>query len=513
MKETALPSPAKAAPGPSPRRRRWSRIAALACFGVPVVYLATVLALQPADHLGPPTLKGPGGTEIRLERLLYDDFDMAAIALRGLNASLGRTPGRTGADGKPSEPAQIWYFDFNDRLDEPPRPLSDRFFLEYPPTLLPLFELPWLRGPGVAAVPPVVLEARQHDIVWHEPRQGSEVVLWTRFRQAVQTYMVLMIGGLLALIAVLRRGYQPGESCAGSAWLLALPAAMYFALNRFDVVPTLFVALSLAALGRQRLTASAVLLGFATMLKVFPGLIAILVLRYLSGDRRQVVRWGAAYAGTVAVLALAPAVAYDFDKQATLGPYLFQLSREAEVEYGWTFYSHTDLESAEHIRDRAAYRIFPESWAVPGREGGLTRAGLMLALLAVLSYHRPASLDGLLRRGAIVLIVFVAIQIFYSPQWILWFTPFLVPLAARQRSVLVLAALLDLVTFLTFPLAFDFTSTYPCLDAFWQGFLVDARFLLMAGLVGVLAWSEWDGAKATRVPTFRGLASAGPTKV
>ena len=36
--------------------------------------------------------------------------------------------------------------------------------------------------------------------------------------------------------------------------------------------------------------------------------------------------------------------------------------------------------------------------------------------------------------------VFVALQVFYSPQWIIWFCPLLVPLARLQSSVGWLAA-------------------------------------------------------------------------
>src|SRR5262245_57431448 len=55
---------------------------------VPFVYLAVILWLQPADHLGWGPDKAPW-----LGRLVYDDFDVTAYAVRGLNAHAGRTPG------------------------------------------------------------------------------------------------------------------------------------------------------------------------------------------------------------------------------------------------------------------------------------------------------------------------------------------------------------------------------------------------------------------------------------
>ena len=63
---------------------RWLRYCP---FLVPPLYLALILWLQPGDHLGDPPAGWPD------ERLLYDDYDLTAFALRGLNAARGRTPG------------------------------------------------------------------------------------------------------------------------------------------------------------------------------------------------------------------------------------------------------------------------------------------------------------------------------------------------------------------------------------------------------------------------------------
>src|SRR5262249_40236417 len=154
-----------------------------------------------------------------------------------------------------------------------------------------LFKLGWLGSE--APVPNAVADAVQHSIVWHQPRTESERTLWHRFRRAIQTYETLMIGCLLGLMAILVHGYEPTHGLTRPAYLLILPAPLYFTLNRFDVLPAFLLAGSLACLGRERIGWSAVMLGAATMFKVFPVFLAPLVFRYLS-DRRQIaLRWSA----------------------------------------------------------------------------------------------------------------------------------------------------------------------------------------------------------------------------
>ena len=56
----------------------------------------------------------------------------------------------------------------------------------------------------------------------------------------------------------------------------------------------------------------------------------------------------------------------------------------------------------------------------------------------------------LLRASSIVLIAFAGVQVFYSPQWLLWLSPLLLPLAAVDRRILWLYVALDLVNYLSF---------------------------------------------------------------
>jgi hypothetical protein len=424
-------------------------------FLLPPLYLALIFYLQPADHLG------DAQTSIRLGRLLYDDYDMTAFAQRGLNAVAGRTPG-----AKPSP--WITNEEFRDALSGP-FPLQEQYFLEYPPAALPLFALGWWLQPGEIAVPAAVLDSVQNRIVEHWPRNDDELRLWRSFRQSIHIYMIVMMLCLLSTMAVLHVGYEPDGGLAGPVFLFVLPAALYFSLNRFDILPALLVALSFACLGRRYVLASAILLGLATMVKVYPLLLAPFLFRYLSDDRRRCLTWAGVYGATMAVCFLPPLLAWGWD--ATLAPYHYQLSRPPEA---WTLYGV----------------ILPWEWSENTFVGRLVRMGSVLLVGLALFVKRPEDLASVLRRGLVVLIAFVALQVFYSPQWIVWFLPLLAPLARLHPAILWSAIALDLITYLSFPVTFDMQSDDPLTKDSLRAFLIVTRAGVLALMAGLLLDAE-----------------------
>jgi hypothetical protein len=430
---------------------------------VPTVYLAYVLAVQPADRLGPPAAGAwaPDG--------LYDDFDFAAMAQRGLNASLGRLAGRWDCPEQ-----QNSLDEFNAWLDAGPQPRLPRYFLEYPHAALLLFRIPFLFFED-ANVPAAVLDGGYGNLILHQPRDDGERRLWSRLRWATRFYMTTMIACQLALVALLRRGYGTGGRLASDGLLLLLPGAIYFIAYRFDIVPALLMALSLACLGRRRIVASAVFLGAACMIKVYPVLLAPLVLRYLWRDRRERWVWLGAFAATVGTFLLPPLVASGWE--AVWAPYRFQLSREPQ---SWTAYGY----------------LLPASLGQNDSGGSAFRFCCMAWTVAALSWRPIPNLSVLLRRGAVVLIVFVSLAVFYSPQWIVWLAPLLLPLAPGRRGLTGLIVALDLVTFLTWPLRPDLWYEQTTWISAEVGQMVlhtalYGRFAVLAALAVVLLRPGW----------------------
>jgi hypothetical protein len=413
---SAAPPP----PARPPGRRAWVVLA----FVVPALCCAAAIAVRPADRLGAPD-------ELPwIDQLLYDDYDFAAFALRGLNSKLGREAGRQEAPGLLSDD------EYAVTLQDS-RPLESRYYLEYPHAALLLFRVPFAFEPVPPAAPAALLDGAHESIVIHTPRD-DEAAVWKSFHRAVLFYALMMVAFYAALVAVLAAGYLPGGGLGYRGFLLILPGVVFFSLYRFDVVPALLTALSFALLGRGRVTASAVSLALGTLVKVYPIFLAPLVVRHLLTTRspRAAAGWAVAFGVTLAAF-LGPAVAVWGSGQVA-APYLVQLSRKPEGMNAYQYLIPND-----------------ELRAVLAGNGPVGRGFRLgtLALVSALLLVRPIpDLAGVLRRGAVVLITFMSLSVFYSPQWILWLVPLLLPLAGRHRRLVVLAAALDLVTWCQWPL-------------------------------------------------------------
>lgn len=389
---------------------------------VPCAALCVWLAIARGERMAPPP------DRFFLPALVYDEFDFTAMAQRGLNAELGRQA------GAPTRPGLVDYDDFSSYLTwEHER--QPRYFLEYPHAMLILFRAGYWIQPGWRTVPiPAILpDCDYQNIASHDPQTDGEMRVWKLFVNASRLYVSVMFAAFLLLILVLEWGYGPGTGLHGGSLLLLLPAALFFALNRYDVLPAVLTALAFALLGRRFTAIAAVALGLATLAKLYPVLFAPLVLRYLWSDRREAVRFGGFYAMTCS-LALTPLL-FGADWQALIGPYKFQLTRPPE--HGMILYGC----------------VLPGNLS-SGTVGTLFR---LLCLGSVMSYGLGdpiRDMPSLLRRCALVLLVFVNIAVFYSPQWVLWFAPLLLPLAARDRRLGWGVALLDVLTYITFPVWF-----------------------------------------------------------
>jgi hypothetical protein len=446
-------------------RRAASFAGRWAPFVVPPAYLLLVFCLQPADHFGPPDA-APW-----VYSSFYDEYDPNSYALRGLNAARGRMPGAHDAPCQPPPDGLI------KELDDPNLPLKPRFHLEFPPGALLLFRLGWLGQSGLDSYPAAILDGDYVQFVRHSPRNDQERRWCAQYRMVERVYMTLMVLCLLGLAAVLRAGYAPG--IGGGVLLLLLPASLWFTVNRFDALPTLLVALSLACLGRvaraascpwHMLGASAAFLAVGTAVKLFPVLLAPLVLRHLLPDWRRAAIWAGAFIAVTAACFLPPILLYGWP--GVWEPLRFQLSREpmAFTAYG---------------------PLLPMSLAASDLPGRAFRLGALALTVAGLCVTRP-DLAGVLRRGAVVLIVFIGLAVYFSPQWILWLAPLCLPLTRGSRVLVGLVIALDLVSYYTYPV-----WAGPVWAPFGSGGLehaVYARFAVLGGLVALLLWQEWRNA-------------------
>jgi hypothetical protein len=444
----------------------------LLLFIVPSLCFGAAVCVRPSGRLGPPDALP------RVHQILYDDYDFAAYALRGLNDFLGRHAGRLDA------PESSYPDDYAEALRET-RALSSEYYLEYPHAALLLFKVPHLLGPISTDVPVSLLDGAHDDIVRHLP-QGDQTPVWEYFHRAATSYMLMMVAFHAALVVVLAAGYLSGGGLAYRGFLLILPGVLFFALNRFDVVPALLTALGFACLGRGRISASAMFLAAGTLIKIYPLFLVPIVVRHLitAHSPRIVTNWILAYLVTIAAF-IGPA-AYVWGASEVVAPYLVQLSRKAE---GMNAYQY--LVPLEEIRDALTGN---------GLIGRGFRLGSLTLVMAFLLVRPIADLAGVLRRGAVVLIVFISLSVFYSPQWVLWLTPLLLPLAVRQRKLILLIAGLDLVTWGQWPIAWNLAEAFGMEDYPRDVILTVLAFARFA-ILGLIVWNVLRADRAAEPST------------
>ncbi len=463
------------APPAAPTSRSWVAPALLA---VPVVWCAVLLILMRPD-----ALEARESIPFEIKWLVYDESDLGAMVVRGANAHMGRLPGR------PDEPDWTEPEDIAAALDAPREPFADRYYLEYPTPTLVLFRLGFLLVPrGEEVAPPAVADAHHYGTAHHVPRDDAERRIWSRLRAGAIAIVVVMTLSLSAMILVLRRGYEPGDPVPWT-WLAVLPGAVFFSLNRFDVLPAFLTAAGFALLGRRRDAWSGAAFGVAALLKIYPVLLAPVILRHL-GARRGAA-WLVGFAG-MGLIGLGASVA-TLGRDATRGPIDVQLSREY-VENSWTLYE----------------AILPIELA--NEENRSTRLAILAAVVLAAAATRPAGLPGVLRRCAVVLVAFVVLAVFWSPQWIVWFLPLLAPLAPRRWWVGGAAVLLDLVNYFNFPILFwIIVNRMDDRDAFdtIAGAMIWLRGLLWLGLGAGLVYDECRAKWAVRRARVTSPAATG----
>lgn len=429
------------------RRGQW-------IFAIPIVWLGVALAV-----IEPGAIVNRTNVAFEFSRLFYDPADVGAFVLRGANASMGREPGRR------DEPPWAETDDLKARLDaQPPLALAEKYYLEYPSTTLLLFRLGF---PTRCDMPAAVADCHHVAVAHFVPRNEPERELWSRFHAAVVIHLALTTGALIGLILILRRGYGAGEPI-GPVWLALLPAAVYFSLNRFDILPALATAIGLACLGRDRIAWSGVAFAIGALLKVYPVLFVPIIVRHLGPSKAA--KWLVGFAGTI-LIAVGISTAL-LGWEPTVRPILVQISRPYE-DTSWTLYE----------------RLLPR----PLAENGNLRLGILATVGLLLVITKPADLTAVLRRCIILLTVFVALAVFWSPQWVVWYLPFVVPLAPRHRWVMWVAAALDLLNYLQFPVIFWvlWSNCPEMLMKVTTEVLIAMRAACWASFIGGLAWIEF----------------------
>jgi hypothetical protein len=302
--------------------------------------------------------------------------------------------------------------------------------------------------------------------------------------------VVMGVSAVAALLAVGRLGG------ARAAWAFALVPLLAGAVLRthFDLFAVAVLLAALVALQARRTTLAFALFGVATMIKLFPLVVAGVAACWLWGrGERRGAALGALVCAAVIVACSAP-----FLGQGYVDAYRYHVERPVQIESAPA--SVLWLVGGSQITGTTTA---PDEFGSNGMIGGAADAVralsailqlAALALIAFLAARRPDERQLLLCAAAAV-VAFVALGKVLSPQYVAWLAPFAALLLARRERLP--AALIAAAIVLT---TIEFPRLYLDLVEGDRGvaLLVGVRNALLLAALGVLIARAAGAARSPR---------------
>lgn len=271
--------------------------------------------------------------------------------------------------------------------------------------------------------------------------------------------MLAFLGGTIILL------YRMLPEHKDRAYLLLLPASLYYAYNRFDILPSFLVLLSLFLLRRNQDILTGIVLGIAILTKWYPLLLFPAYYLYLFHTRRRL-DWKMSLAfGLTCIIMVVPTYLTS-GLQGVLQPYAFHASRGIE---------YATLPALIHS-------IF-SGWFGSGFNLRLLTNGFLVlsvfpAPLAI--FARINTFDKLVYWSILVISVFTLFSRIWSPQWMLWMLPLLI-LTARNSRHIACIVIYGVMNYLAFPILYDLVGAES-----WQlRATVFASFLILIYIAAV----------------------------
>lgn len=250
-------------------------------------------------------------------------------------------------------------------------------------------------------------------------------------------FSILMLLILFATIALLDTLLEQKYALA---YLLLLPAPLFFTINRFDILPAFITLLSYKMIRDKRWLVASLLLGIGALTKWYPALLLPAYMLYAYRDTRQF-PWKMAlvFLITCSIIILPTLLVGGVDALAV--PYRFQTER--------------DLESASLPRLLIELLAIISDKSINSQHLGLLFLLLQVISVPCLLFVRIDTLDKLLNASVLIISGFILFSRIYSPQWMLWILPFCI-LTARSRFDIAVLTLYGILTYFGFPITWDY---------------------------------------------------------
>ena len=283
------------------------------------------------------------------------------------------------------------------------------------------------------------------------------------FRLYTSVFSFIMIGVLFGTISLL---YNMLQTHKDRAFLLLLPAGLYFSYNRFDILPSFLVLLSLFLLQRKKNLLVGIILGIATLTKWYPALLLPIFLAYIYHTQRRI-DWKMFLAFCLTCLVILAPTLLLGGMKAVLVPYTFHAER-----------------GFEYVSLPAILRIISHLWFRASLNTTLiSYLFLVLSVLPVpfIILAHIDTFDKVIHWSVLVVAAFIIFSRIWSPQWILWVLPLLI-LMARTPADVAWIVTYTVVDYLAFPLLFDLIGpiSWTLIVASLAVFTILLRFAIIA---------------------------------
>jgi len=223
------------------------------------------------------------------------------------------------------------------------------------------------------------------------------------------------------------------------AFLALLPPTIYFAANRFDILPAYLCLLAYGAATRRKWTLAAFILAIATFTKWYPVLIFPGFFIYATTKETKF-QWKMLLAFTLTSVVILFLTYLAGGVESILAPYQFHTARGMEFV------------AVPVLLDNFLRSLFGAQISLP--YFFLFFFIIQLSGPILIFFIKLDSLDALVHYCVLVTGVFVLFSRIWSPQWFLWLMPFLILSAKNAISVWLIVGY-NLITYLAFPIIFD----------------------------------------------------------
>ena len=237
-------------------------------------------------------------------------------------------------------------------------------------------------------------------------------------------------------------------------WLFMLPSFLYFLINRFDIFPAVLIQLAILFLLKDKFTWAFIVLGLSFLAKGYAiVLFPVFLIYYLVKKDVKIINvfknkplylMVLPTAGVLLILMIWAGI------ESALFPYIFQSSRSFGYGSIYAIFISANW-------DYFSIGFWKWYMAIGSKILGLMQLALPLVIYAGYDKFKQfiQTKTDLINWSLLVLLLYIQLSPYYSPQWFVWVLPLFILLNLKRKEIIVLV-IYDLLNFMFFPLVYGY---------------------------------------------------------